>query len=195
MNKQNKAKKKKKERIEFSKIMEISLVVFYFSFYLFSAIVWTVQDRVLIEILPWISRPFAIVTSAYLVKSAVENTNRIKKSYSSKKKKKLSFSKLVTLMIIGAFFVSVLYFVLAWFFLDRFPSELMEYIATPFVTALPTYIGKNIAENRAIDNVVFAKITDTISDLANNGVTSSNLGSITKNFLEPENEENEGDEL
>ena len=111
-----KKKTKKKKHIEIAKLLEISLIVIFYLFYLFSIIVWLTQDRYMPEMLNYISRPFAVVNAVYLVKSAVENNNRINKCYDPRRKKKISFSTIITLLIVATFFGSVILFSVTWFY-------------------------------------------------------------------------------
>lgn len=174
----------KKEKVEFTKIMEIFVTITFYLFYLFSIFIWIFQDRCLINLIYYISRPFALLTSSYIIKSAIVNTNRINKNYDPNKQKKISFSKILTMLIFISFAVSLLFFIIFWFFTDRFSSELIEYIGTPFISILPCYMGKAVAESKALDNATFSKIIDSINDIATSGVSSMNVGSIDNELVE-----------
>lgn len=169
----SKFKKVLKKR-EFTKFLVVSLVVIYYAFYIFSVIMWHSQLRYMEDMLNYIARPFAIIVAAYLIKSSIHNNRKIKKSYNENKaKKKLSFSKVLMILITGGFFISIIYFCIAWCIKNEFPTMLFEYIATPFITALPSYVAKSVIENQAKDGVELANITESIMNVVNNGSMSA----------------------
>lgn len=169
----------KGKHIEFAKILVGCLVVIYYVFYVFSIIYWFKEDRYIEDMLDYIYRPFAVVVSAYLIQSSLQNKNDIKANYTEEKKKSFTFSKFLTIQIIIAFLISIIFFSISWIFLDRFPTALFNYISLPFMTILPSYIAKDIIEKRAIsrnDINTIGNIVDIICDVYQNG---SSFGSTS----------------
>jgi hypothetical protein len=137
---------------------------------------WFIDDRYMSDMLPYIYKPFAIVVSAYLLQSSLKNKNNIKNDYNTEKKKKITFSKSLILLITFSFFISVFFFSIVWVYINRFPTDLFDYIALPFITALPSYLAKDIIEKDAaakVDTVTFGNLVESIVNIATGGVDSS----------------------
>ena len=90
----------------------------------------------------------------------------------------MSFSKILMLFIISSFFISIFFFCIVWVKIDRFPSDLFNYIATPFLAILPSYMAKAVVENRALSSIELAGVVDTISGVKDLG------GSISEDLLQ-----------
>lgn len=174
----------KKYYIEPTKILCLLITAIYYFFFLFSIIFWLFQDRYISEMLSYLSKIFMIVVSSYLLKSSLQNKNKIKSKYQKKKRKEFkTFSKLLLSLIIIIFFLSTLFFCITWIFKYNFPVDLFDYVASPFIMILPTYLAKVIIENNAEDKVALGRVVDLINDISVNGVNSLNIGSLTNEVI------------
>lgn len=169
------------KHIEFAKCLVGFLIFIYYVFYLFSVTMWFIDDRYMGEMLDYIYKPFAIITSAYLIQSSLNNKNKIKVNFKKEKQKKITFSKILVLLIILSFIISVFFFSISWVFLDRFPADLFNYIALPFLTILPSYIAKDIIEKNAEHSVnltTFGNLVESITNLIDSGITSDTMQKV-----------------
>lgn len=72
--------KLKKEKMEFSKKLAITMTrLFTISFFFFLG-VWFFQDRVSPELMTFIATPFGVVITGYFAKAGFENHSKINKS-------------------------------------------------------------------------------------------------------------------
>lgn len=67
----------KKEKREFSKILTVTITIFFFGVILFSLIFWAFTDRISETILSTVAVPFGSVTAFYFIKSGYENGKKI----------------------------------------------------------------------------------------------------------------------
>lgn len=70
----------KKEKREFSKILTVTITIFFFGVILFSLIFWAFTDRISETILNTVAVPFGSVTAFYFIKSGYENGKKIENS-------------------------------------------------------------------------------------------------------------------
>jgi hypothetical protein len=170
--------KVKGKHIEFTKILTVLIAIVYYGFYLFSIFYWYFENRYMSDMITYIYRPFAIIVSCYTLKSGLHNNDKIKKNYKKEKKKKFTFSKALMMIIFLAFFISVLFFCISWVFIDRFPSDLFDYITAPFMAILPSYMVKAVIENKALNAVEYGAVVDAIVNTKDIG------GGISESILD-----------
>jgi hypothetical protein len=187
----------KDNKIEFTKILVSILIIIFYGFYLFSIVVWLKEDRYLYELAGYIAKVFAIVNSCYLIKSSIQNNVKVRKQFDETQvRKKFTFSKILILLISSSFILSTIFFCYIWYVNNEFPSEMFEYIATPFITVLPTYLAKAVVENYSLDS---RHITDIVSNINDMVTTGSNIvDSIltdSENYREEHDINNEDSEV
>jgi glucan phosphoethanolaminetransferase (alkaline phosphatase superfamily) len=69
--------KKKKQRIEFSKLLAIIDAILFVFTVLFSLAVWLFTNRVPVEVLQCVTAQYAVVNSFYFLKAGAENVKKI----------------------------------------------------------------------------------------------------------------------
>lgn len=168
-----------KKSPELIKILVVAVVALYYSFFIFSCIYWLNEQRYISELLEYISNPFLIVVSSYLVISAINNSKNIKKNYDKTRYRKYTFTLLLVLLIIFFFFVAIIFFSVCWIFLYQCPVDLVEYIVRPFLIIFPTFVAKTVLEKKFLDDVSIMDIASTLTDIATGGINSSTTMSIT----------------
>lgn len=65
------------KKLEFSKILTVSITIFFFGVIIFSLVFWAFENRVPDSILSMISIPFSSVTGFYFLKAGYENGKKI----------------------------------------------------------------------------------------------------------------------
>lgn len=137
--------------IEFTKIIQLVLVLLYYGFFAFCSFTYANENKYMKEMLDCIAFPFTVVTASYFMKSSIENKAKINNDFQEERlQTSFSFSKLLTLVIIVGYIISVIIFSIIWANTGRFSEELFEYISYPLIGILPFYFGKSIIENKAI---------------------------------------------
>lgn len=161
------------------KAIAFGSILFYYAVFILSAIFWWIEQNYVDDLLPFISNPYLVIISGYLILSGISNTQKIKTRYSKANIKIRTFSWSIVSVTTFFFFASIIYFIIAWLRFKMIPTDLVDYITRPFIIIFPTYLAKVMLENKALKDYSLVDIATMLTNIPSDGLTGTTISFIS----------------